>query len=53
MPPYDDDEDWVGAVPEGRYSRGRAKPEFWRRQWQPYGIASLVLVVVVVVLLTR
>jgi hypothetical protein len=23
-------EDWVGEPPEGRYSRDRAKPEFWK-----------------------
>jgi hypothetical protein len=27
---YDDGEDWVGEPPEGRYSRDRAKPEFWK-----------------------
>jgi hypothetical protein len=27
---FDDEEDWVGEPPEGRYSRDRAKPEFWR-----------------------
>ena len=26
--PYDDEDDWVGVPPEGRYSRDRAKPEF-------------------------
>ena len=54
MPGYDDDEDWVGTPPEGRYSRDRAKPEFWRLQRPPvWGAALLVVIVVVVVLLTR
>ena len=31
----DDEDDWVGTPPEGRHSRDRADPEFWRRkQWQ-------------------
>jgi hypothetical protein len=30
MAGWDDDEDWVGEPPEGRYSRDRAKPEYWR-----------------------
>jgi hypothetical protein len=51
----DDDEDWVGTPPEGRYTRDRAKPEFWWRQ-RPIvpaatGIAIVVVVIVVVVLL--
>jgi hypothetical protein len=47
-----DDDDWVGTPPEGRYSRDRARPEFWRNQWQAsvawsgLGLAILVLVVV-------
>ncbi len=27
-----DDDDWVGEPPEGRYTRDRAKPEFWASQ---------------------
>jgi len=50
-----DDDDWVGTPPEGRYTRDRAKPEFWWRQ-RPIvpaavGIALVVVVIVVVVLL--
>jgi hypothetical protein len=50
-----DDDDWVGTPPEGRYTRDRAKPEFWRTQ-RPYGIvaggvAVVVIAVIVVVLL--
>jgi hypothetical protein len=54
MAGYDDD-DWVGEPPEGRYSRERAKPDFWRRPW-PWawsGMLILLIIVVVVVLATR
>jgi hypothetical protein len=53
---FDDDEDWVGTPPEGRYTRDRANPEFWWRQ-RPVGIAAggivLVVIVVIVVALLR
>ena len=52
MSGFDDDDDWVGTPPEGRYTRDRAKPEFWRRQ-RPVafaGAALMVLVIVVVVI---
>jgi hypothetical protein len=50
--PYDDDDDWVGTPPEGRYTRDRAKPDFWRHQ-RPVSIAAagLVLVVIVVIII--
>ncbi|HZU40882.1 MAG TPA: hypothetical protein VE992_07505 [Solirubrobacteraceae bacterium] len=50
-PLADDDDDWVGTPPEGRYTRDRADPEFWRRQ-RPVSIAAagLVLVIVIVVI---
>jgi hypothetical protein len=54
MKPVVDDDDWIGTPPEGHYSRDRAKPEFWRAQWQARAagagllIAILVLVVVLV-----
>ena len=49
--PYDDDEDWVGEPPEGRYTRDRAKPEFWRSQWpvSPAAVGLLIVIVVVVI----
>jgi hypothetical protein len=50
MSPYDDDEDWVGTPPEGRYTRDRAKPEFWWRQ-RPVSVAAVGLFVVIVVLI--
>jgi hypothetical protein len=54
MAPYDDDDDWVGTPPEGRYSRDRADPAFWRSRWPPMGAGLIVvIVVVVVILLTR
>ena len=45
-----DDDDWVGTPPEGRYSRDRAKPEFWRNQ-KPLIAGGGVLLLLVVVLL--
>jgi hypothetical protein len=56
MSGFDDDDDWVGTPPEGRYSRDRARPEFWWRQRQlAYAGAGLALVVIIllVVLLLR
>jgi hypothetical protein len=49
-----DDDDWVGEPPEGRYSRDRAEPGFWRRPW-PWagGGMALLLVIVIVVLALR
>jgi hypothetical protein len=44
-----DDDDWVGEPPEGRYTRDRAKPEFWRNRW-PLAGAGLVIVIVVLVI---
>jgi hypothetical protein len=56
MAGYDDDEDWVGEPPEGRYTRDRAKPEFWWHQ-RPVSLTAAALgvaiVVLVVVLLLR
>jgi hypothetical protein len=52
----DDDDDWTGTPPEGRYSRDRARPDFWRDQWQASAAVAgllVVIVVLVVVLLTR
>jgi hypothetical protein len=46
----DDDDDWVGEPPEGRYTRDRAKPEFWRHQ-RPVSITAAALVLFLVILL--
>jgi hypothetical protein len=51
--PYDDDDDdWVGTPPEGRYTRDRAKPEFWLTQ-RPvaFGAGALLLIIIVVVVI--
>ena len=45
-----DDDDWVGEPPEGRYTRDRAKPEFWRGQ-RPMSIAAFGIGVVLLILL--
>ena len=47
----DDEEDWVGEPPEGRYSRDRAKPEFWRGRW-PLSGAGLTVVLLVPVIIS-
>jgi hypothetical protein len=47
MGPRDDD-DWTGEPPEGRHSRSRARPDFWRNQWQ-FAAASAVLAVMVII----
>jgi len=49
MPGYDDDDDWVGEPPEGRYTRDRAKPEFWRQSW-PLAAGGMAILLVIVVL---
>jgi hypothetical protein len=53
----DDEEDWVGTPPEGHYTRDRAKPDFWAKQYTGQlvsgGIVLLIVVIVVVILLTR
>ena len=49
--PWDDDDDWVGEPPEGRYTRDRAKPEFWRTQHAPEIIALAVFLAIVVLVL--
>jgi hypothetical protein len=50
MSGYDDDEDWVGTPPEGRYTRDRAKPEFWWRQ-RPVSFTAAGIGIVLIVLL--
>lgn len=54
MPPSapPDDDDWVGTPPEGRYTRDRARPEFWSRQGAlALGAVGLGLAIVVVIVL--
>jgi hypothetical protein len=50
MSRLDDDDDWVGTPPEGRYTRDRAKPDFWWRQ-RPVGVAAAGIVLVIVILI--
>jgi hypothetical protein len=47
-----DDDDWVGEPPEGRYTRDRAKPGFWR-DWRASlaGVGILIALVVLVIVL--
>jgi hypothetical protein len=47
--PVRDDDDWVGEPPEGRYTRDRAKPEFWRNSWQA-SVAGVGMVIALVIL---
>jgi hypothetical protein len=51
--PWDDEDDWVGTPPEGRHSRDRAKPEFWRAQRPlvPAGAGILLMLAIVGVIL--
>jgi len=55
MSAYDDDDDWVGEPPEGRYTKDRAKPEFWAGKMPPSiaaaGIGLVLLILALVVLL--
>jgi hypothetical protein len=51
MPGWDDDEDWVGEPPEGRYTRDRAKPEFWRTVAPVAAIGGAAMVVALLVLI--
>ena len=55
MGAWDDEDDWVGEPPEGRHTRDRAKPDFWRNN-RPLmisaaGMGLAVLVLLIVVLL--
>ena len=52
---FDEDDDWVGEPPEGKYTRDRAKPEFWADKkpvsFVAAGIALVVVVLVLIVML--
>jgi hypothetical protein len=54
MGAWDDEDDWVGEPPEGRYTRDRAKPDFWRHN-KPLSITAagigLALLILLIVLL--
>jgi hypothetical protein len=53
MNAWDDDDDWVGEPPEGRYPASRANPGYWRRMKPPISITAtgigIVLIVLVVI----
>ena len=48
-----DEDDWVGAPPEGRHGREKANPGYWNRSWPAVAAAGALLFAlsVVVVLL--
>ena len=46
-----DDDDWVGEPPEGRHTRDRAKPEYWRTVRIPPVVGALVLIAVIILLI--
>ena len=46
---WDDEDDWVGEPPEGRHSRDRAKPDFWRTNW-PVSVTGAGLVIALIIL---
>ena len=49
---FQDDDDWVGTPHEGRHTRDRAKPDFWRSQNAILpGVGFTLLLVIVIVLL--
>jgi hypothetical protein len=51
MPDWRDEDDWVGTPPEGRISRDRAKPEYWRRGFPAATVAGALLALLVIVAL--
>jgi hypothetical protein len=48
---WDDEDDWVGEPPEGRHTRDRADPDFWRRTRPPLSITAAGLGIALIVLL--
>jgi hypothetical protein len=51
MARWDDDEDWVGEPPEGRYTRDRANPVFWRQIPPMAAVGGSAMVIALVVLI--
>jgi hypothetical protein len=51
MAPWDDEDDWVGTPPEGRISRDRARPEYWRGRWPLAGAGLIVVVLLLVIVI--
>ena len=48
---WDDDDDWTGEPPEGRYDRSRADPGFWRQAGPPLSITAAGVGIALIVLL--
>jgi hypothetical protein len=51
MGAWDDDDDWVGEPPEGRHSRDRARPDFWRSHWQEAAAGTVLALAALVALI--
>jgi hypothetical protein len=51
MSTWDDDDDWVGEPPEGRYTRDRANPDFWRGMRPPINIGAIGIGIALIILL--
>jgi hypothetical protein len=51
MGAWDDEDDWVGEPPEGRHTRDRADPDFWRRNRPPLTIGGVGLAIALIILL--
>jgi hypothetical protein len=51
MSAYDDDDDWTGTPPEGRYDRSRANPGFWAQSRAPLSITGIGVGVALIILL--
>jgi hypothetical protein len=48
---WDDDDDWTGEPPEGRHSRDRADPDFWRRNRPPVTVGAAGIGIALIILL--
>jgi hypothetical protein len=46
-----DDDDWTGEPPEGRHTRDRADPDFWRRQRPQVAVTAAGIGITLLVLL--
>ena len=51
MSSWDDDDDWTGTPPEGRYDRSRANPGFWAENRTPLSITGIGVGVALIILL--
>jgi hypothetical protein len=48
---WDDDDDWTGEPPEGRYDASRANPGFWAQARPPLSITAAGIGVALIVLI--